>query len=434
MAVTSLPDLKRLFVKGLDYANERATFFIPANRGLTDFQKLAAQEAKDINEFMTAVMLTNSAWQNSFDRPLPLRDYAKATHFKFGEGDKEWYFIVGIFEEMAFVFCLFRLDIAAPAVVRTMFKDPSQAVVWNLWGGFGFRDTQTWTQFPFEWLQGPYQNRIGSSFSMALSNVAGDFKVDFAMTQNHIFEFTVAYGSTKLSATVTASGPPLPMAPHGCLFCGNYGLQSKYFSRSHCDVEATLNDRTFTDGHGWIDHQSFLVGQGDSTINNILGNSTRVIYKVQLAWLWMYVQDLTTDTYYMMYKAVRPDQFKSGKKYKLSCNIYKTKSMQFDVKGAELIVGPTSRYEDFDYPLEYHLTLPSKQKVILRASYGVGAFPNAARIDSWEVPAVLLLDSPEQEELGYGIVELNGVTPQKTQMQRVIKNLAPEALKTLQMK
>jgi hypothetical protein len=429
MAVPDLWQLKNLFVAGLDYANERAPFFVPANRALSDFQKLAAREARNLNEFMTAVTLKNSAWQNAFDPPVKLYDYEQATHFKFGEGDKEWYFVIGIFQGMAFVFCLFRLEVAPPAVVRTMFDDPSQAVVWNLWGGFGYRGSERWTQFPFEWLQGPYESRPGSSFRMSLSNATSDFKVDFAMTENHVFDFTVAFGATKLSATVRALGPPLPNADNGCLFCGKYGLQSKYFSRSNCDARATLNGRQYSDGHGWIDHQSFYLAQGHSFFGNLMGNSLRVVANIQVAWLWMYVQDLRTSTQYMLMAGVKPKQFESGKKYKVMCNMYDTKTVQLGVKGAEVTVGRTVRDQDFNYPLEYKIRLPSKETVVLKASYGVGAFPNASRIDSWEVPAVLYNDM--NQEIGFGIVELNGTTPQKTQVRRLIQNLAPRAVEAL---
>ena len=69
----TLSEWKALFAEGLDYANKHATFFAPANKRLSKFQKMAANTATDMNEFMTAVTIRNSAWMNSFDPPLALK-------------------------------------------------------------------------------------------------------------------------------------------------------------------------------------------------------------------------------------------------------------------------------------------------------------------------------------------------------------------------
>jgi len=62
--------------------------------------------------------------------------------------------------------------------------------------------------------------------------------------------------------------------------------------------------------------------------------------------------------------------------------------------------------------------------------YGFGAHPNATRLDSWEMPAVLL-DSTNRE-IGNGLVELNGTTPDDVHAKRLVKNLSPDAVKALQ--
>jgi hypothetical protein len=428
---TSLSDLKSLFVDGLDFANSRATFFAPANPKLSQFQKLAVSKASDLNQLMTAVTLVNGALLNAFEPPVPHADGSRITNFKFGEGNSEWYFIVGVFAEFAFVFCPMRVEVAPPAIVRKKFKNPADAVVWNMIGGFGFRHSQTWTKFPFNWLQGDYRSKPGH-FSMALSNE--EMYVNFAMIDNHVFKFTVAFGDTKLTAEVVAKGHPLPMAPNGCLNCGQYGLQSKYYSRSYCQVSANLimADKSwlFTKGHGWIDHQSFYIGQGSSTVGNLAWNSLRVILKQRkLVWLWSYVQDFETNTQYMITTLVDPDKFATGKTYKPTCNVYRTNRVELSVKGCTLRVGPTVKDQNFDYPLEYIITLPSKKQVALKVEYGYGVVPNFTRLDSWEMPAVLY--NAQGNEIGFGVVELNGVTPADVQTKRVMANLAPEAVATL---
>ena len=125
---TSLSDLKSLFVDGLDFANSRATFFAPANPKLSQFQKLAVSKASDLNQLMTAVTLVNGALLNAFEPPVPHADGSRITNFKFGEGNSEWYFIVGVFAEFAFVFCPMRVEVAPPAIVRKKFKNPADAV------------------------------------------------------------------------------------------------------------------------------------------------------------------------------------------------------------------------------------------------------------------------------------------------------------------
>jgi hypothetical protein len=132
----------------------------------------------------------------------------------------------------------------------------------------------------------------------------------------------------------------------------------------------------------------------------------------------------------MIVQPITPEKFKTGNVYKAGCNVYKTNSVQFNVKGAKVRVGKTVRDQDFDYPLEYHVTLPSKKQVTLEVVYGYGAHPNATRIDSWEMPAVLL-DS-ENREIGSGLVELNGTTPDDVHTKRLIDNLSPEAVRALQ--
>lgn len=428
---TSLSDLKSLFVDGLDFANSRATFFAPANPKLSQFQKLAVSKASDLNQLMTAVTLVNGALLNAFEPPVPHANGLRVTQFKFGEGNMESYFIVGIFAEFAFVFCPMRVEVAPPEIVRKKFKNPADAVVWNVLGGFGFRHSQSWTKFPFNWLQGDYHSKPGH-FSMALSNA--DMSVDFTMIDNHVFNFTVAFGDTKLTAEVVAKGPPLPMAPNGCLNCGQYGLQSKYYSRSYCQVSANLtmadNSWSFTRGHGWIDHQSFYIGQGRSSAGNLFSNSLRVMLKKRrLVWLWSYVQDFETRTQYMITTLVDPDQFSTGKEYKPTCNVYHTDRVELSVKGCRLRVGPTVTDDNFDYPLAYIITLPSKKEVTLKVEYGYAAVPNFTRLDSWEMPAVLYND--QGIEIGFGVVELNGVTPADVQTKRVMANLAPEAVATL---
>lgn len=424
----TLEEWKSLFVEGLDYANEHSTFFAAANKELSEFQKLAAHTATDMNQFMTAVTIRNSAWMNSFDPPTPLKQ--PQTNFKLGEGHTETYMVVGTFDDFAFLFCPARMEVAPPAVVDKRFSDRSKGVVWNLFGGFGFRGSDKWTPFPFRWLQGDYTS---SADGFQLSVTEGDMTLYCELMDRDWFSFSVEFGTTVLSGRVHALGPPLPMAKNGCFFCGKYGLQSKYYQRTDCDVKANLQlgdaSYQFRNGHGWIDHQSYYVAPGRSLVGNLIGNSLYVLNKQKLSWLWMYIQDRETATQYMIVQPITPDKFKTGNVYRAGCNVYKTNSVQFNVKGATVRVGKTVRDQDFDYPLEYHVTLPSKKQVTLEVVYGYGAHPNATRIDSWEMPAVLL-DS-KNREIGSGLVELNGTTPDDVHTKRLIDNLSPEAVKAL---
>jgi hypothetical protein len=427
----TLEEWKRLFVEGLDYANKHATFFVPANRKLSKFQKFAALTSTNMNQLMTAVTLNNSAWLNSFNPPIALK--RPPTNFRFGEGNTESYMVVGTFKDFAFVFCPFRVEVAPPAIVNKWFNDPSQGVVWNLFGGFGFRGNAQWTSFPFRWLQGSYQSDA-NGFNLSVTE--GDMTVNFELKQRDLFTFRVEFGRTVLSGEVKALGPPLPMAKDGCLNCDQYGLQSKYYHRTDCEVGANLQlDEQlfkFRNGHGWIDHQSYYPAQGRHLANNLMANSVRVLFRRKLSWLWMYIQDRETATQYMLVKPIAPKDFKTGKVYKPTCNVYKRDRVQFNVKGVTLRVGVTVRDQDFDYPLEYHVTLPSKKQVTLKVVYGYGANPNVTRIDSWEMPAVLL-DS-NNREIGNGLVELNGTTPDDVHAQRLVDNMSPEAVRALHQK
>jgi hypothetical protein len=425
----TLEEWKALFVEGLDYANEHATFFAAANKELSDFQKRAANTATDMNQFMTAVTIRNSAWMNSFNPPVVHK--RAPTNFELGEGHTETYMVVGTFDDFAFLFCPSRMEVAPPAVLDKWFDDHSQGVVWNLFGGFGFRESKKWTAFPFRWLQGEYTS---TADGFTLSVKEGDMTVYCELKNRDWFSFSVEFGTTVLSGRVHALGPPLPMAKNGCFYCGKYGLQSKYYQRTNCDVKADLQlgdaSYKFRNGHGWIDHQSYYVAPGHTLANDLIGNSLYVLYKQKLSWLWMYIQDRDTSTQYMIVQPITPHKFKTGKVYKAACNVYKTSRVQFNVKGALVRIGATVRDQDFDYPLEYHVTLPSKKQVTLKVVYGYGAHPNATRIDSWEMPAVLL-DS-KNREIGSGLVELNGVTPDDVHAKRLIANMSPEAISELQ--
>jgi hypothetical protein len=427
----TLDEWKALFVEGLDYANTHATFFVPANRGLSKFQKLAVNTATDMNQLMTAVTLKNSAWLNSFDDPVA-QEHAR-TNFKFGEGNTESYMVNGTFDDFAFVFCPLRVEVAPPAVVLQRFDDPSQGVVWNLFGGFGFRGRGQWTPFPFKWLQGGYSS---TADGFKLSVKEGDMTVDCELRDRDWFSFSVEFGTTVLSGRVHALGPPLSMAKDGCFSCGKYGMKSTYYHRTDCDVEANLQLGSqfykFSNGHGWIDHQSYCVTQARNFANNVIGNSVRVLFNQRkLSWLWMYIQDRETSTQYMLYKTIAPQKFKAGTVvYNVNCTVYKTDRVKRDVKGATLRVGKTVLDQDFNYPLEYHVTLPSAKQVTLKVVYGYGAHPNPTRLDSWEMPAVLL-DS-KNREIGSGLVELNGTTPDDVQAKRLVANLSPDAVRVLQ--
>lgn len=424
----TLSEWKALFAEGLDYANKHATFFAPANKRLSKFQKMAANTATDMNEFMTAVTIRNSAWMNSFDPPLALKH--APTNYRLGEGHTETYMVVGTFDEFAFLFCPSRMEVAPPAVVDKWFGDPSEGVVWNLFGGFGFRGGEKWIPFPFRWLQGEYSS-TANGFTLSVKE--GDMTLYFELRERDWFAFSVEFGTTRLSGQLHALGPPLPMAKDGCFSCGKYGLQSKYYQRTDCDVSANLRiagaNYEFRNGHGWIDHQSYYVAPGRSLVGNLVGNSLFVLVKQKLSWLWMYIQDRETATQYMIVQPITPQSFKTGKVYKAICNVYKTDRVYRNVKGATVRVGETVNDQDFNYPLEYHVTLPSKKQVTLKAVYGYGAYPNATRIDSWEIPAVLL--NSQNREIGSGLVELNGTTPDDVHAQRLIANLSATAVKEL---
>ena len=443
----SLEQLKRLFLEGLAEANANATFFVPANKPLSDFQTQAVREAKDLNEFMTAVTIVNGAWRNAFRPPHPHDDAEKVTAFRFGEGHTEWYFIAATFKEFAFIFSPMRVEVAPPAVVARYFEgEPQRAVVWNLFGGYGFRGSTSWTEFPFTWLQGDYSTGP-QSFSLKASGQG--LQMYFTMTKNRIFKFTVLFGGKNLTAEVTAKGPPLPMAPGGCFNCGKYGLSSTYFSHTDCDAQAYISESPTepgnpgdriegTDGQAWIDHQTFAIGQGKNGVMNLVSNSVRVLFKKPLAWLWMYIQDRSDATQYMITTVVDPLKFARGATYKPICNIYHNQSVALNVKGAKVTVGATLNGSDFNYPLEYKVTLPSGKEVRLVVSYGYKAVPNFTRIDSWEMPA-LLFDSGQASgqasgqgrEIGRGVVELNGVTPEKEQVRRILDNLPPQVVRKL---
>jgi hypothetical protein len=435
----TLEQLKTLFLEGLAYANANATLFVPANEALSAFQTNAVMAAEDLNQFMTAVTIVNGAWRNAFRKPQPHDDAEKVTAVLFGEGHTEWFFISATFNEFAFIFSPMRVEVAPPAVVERYLKnEPERAVVWNLFGGYGLKGSSEWTEFPFSWLQGDYSHGPGS-FSL---NAQGQgVAMQFSMSGNRTFRFTVRFGEKQLEAEVVAKGPPLPMAPAGCFNCGKYGLSSTYFSYTDCSARAQITeafssdaDRRIegTEGHAWIDHQTFAIGQGKNGFMNLVGNSVRVTLGKPLAWLWMYIQDRSDATQYMITTVVDPLKFASGVTYKPICNIYRSHLGQVDlnVKGARVTVGKTlNNGSDFNYPLEYKVTLPSGKRVRLAVAFGYKAVPNFTRIDSWEMPALLLSDT--NQEIGSGVVELNGVTPVREQVRRIVENLSPKAVQHL---
>jgi hypothetical protein len=432
----SLNQLKKLFLAGLADANANATLLVPANEALSAFQTRAVIAAEDLNQFMTAVTIVNGAWRNAFRKPRPHNDPEKVTAILFGEGHTEWFFIAATFKEFAFIFSPMRVEVAPPAVVSRFLKnEPERAVVWNLFGGYGLRGSTTWNEFPFAWLQGGYSHGPGS-FSL---NAQGQgVAMNFSMSGNRTFRFRVRFGNKQLEAEVIAKGRPLPMAPGGCFNCGKYGLSSTYFSYTDCHARAWITEDPTTrriegtNGHAWIDHQTFAIGQGKNGFMNLVGNSVRVTLGKPLAWLWMYIQDRSDATQYMITTAVDPLKFASGVSYKPICNIYRSHLGEVDlkVKGAKVTVGKTlDSSSDFKYPLEYKVALPSGKRVRLVVAFGYKAVPNFTRIDSWEMPALLL--NNDNQEIGSGVVELNGATPIREQARRILDNLSPKVMRHL---
>lgn len=316
--------LASLFVKGLEHASAHSTFFVPANKELIRMQTKLARSSTTLNELMTVANMKNSAFWNTFRPPTPL-NAQDSIPWQFGQGYTGWYFLVGNCKDFAFVICPFRVELAAEQVVAAEGFTQSEAVVWTVLGGVGRRGG-SWHAFPRTFFQCE-----SDGYNIETQDPAFSFSMRFDKDARS-FDVELSFAEHELKTTFAPRGPPLPMAPNGCMNCGSYGLSSMYFSHPDCAVTATWTrggQGKTLDGRGWIDHQTFFIGQSHNIVTDLIGNAVNLILAKPLAWLWMFIQ--VGEAQYMLTTLVDPKGFKAGNRYDIKiCNAYTKDSVVFN--------------------------------------------------------------------------------------------------------
>jgi len=443
-----LQTLKNMYIESLDYANDNSSFFVPINYDLTNYLKKLAASANTLADLMTVVNIPNPTWQNSFDKPQPIQDadILKTTGFRFGESSVGWYFCIGNTTQYGYCLTITRVEIAPPEVVKKYTSDPSTAVVWSVLGGFG-KQGGPWISIPFNWFQSTYtlQNPDTSAFTL-ISKPNSPITLNMTVL-NKIFNINVSFLNWNIQTVLTNTINPKPNSQFSCSNCGQYGIQSLYWSYTNPSVTLKISDTTSgtpvqtyqssQPGTGWIDHQTFSNAIDDSLSVNLTYNSMLMfVTPPPIAWIWMFIQ-VETDgvpVQYMLFSIIDPSKFKSGVTFDASqfCNIYNTNTVSWNgpnCSKADVTVGQTYTLNGFTYPVDFIVTIPDGlgTKVRTRAEFrdlNTGLSMNGSFKDSYEMPGSVytFADSTFTTPIGTALLEINGATPLTEVYKRMAEN------------
>jgi len=419
----SLSQLKKLHLDGMEYARKNTGWFFPPIDEVQQLQDSLIQNASTLNEFMSAVNLSNPVFGAAFDVPEPLccDCLLKTTLPQYGQGSLGWFFFVGNFylqgTPAAYNFTFVRCEIAPPATVKI---DRNEAVRWFVCGGYG-TSAQDWVVLPYDFIYMKYNQTSYSTF--ALVGGGGEYisSCSFSSNQPLTFVFTLDFKdvsgvSHSMNATHVTRTPPMQNGKGANVKFGLPGLASMYWSYTDMDIVCVLDGKTYNDGKGWMDHQTFKL-QGVTGISQVLYTVIKTLSgNKPINWTWMCIQDEQDGIQYMISAPLpkgyndTPSTFREGVYITgLSCNVYHKAIPSINVttpiKPTLQITG-VQESNGHPYPTEYKIVLPSGKTVISKAVYGLNLFRNAGGQVSCESPGVLF-DS-KGNAIGYSVLEING--------------------------
>lgn len=437
--VLDLNGIKSLFAKGVHYAKEHFPkgLFKRADH-MCDYQLSLANKAQDLNTLMGSVSLHNSVLSSAYKGQKPVCDGCEIqyTPIQFGVGNNGWYFGFGIAGDLCFTFGLNRQEIAPPQVVAEQGIEPSEAVRWEMGGGFG-KVGGSWYNFPTESFYMKYSQPDYSTFSLVSGGQGPDAKfksvalgtarADPTLSNTNPFQFTL--NTTFISPTdnkehtlnvkMIANTPATPNVPKSGGRSNNTG--SLYYSFTDMDIIAKLDAEDSKVGKGWVDHQLFKIGIPRNIMDQAKVSVVNILSKIVTGgWLWFCVQDHETDTQYMFVHFFVDEFYKDyirlGKKIDPhAINVYQKGKVHYfpsrtdmDSSDTEIRLTKLINVNGYDLPAEYDIILPGGKPVILTLASGPNQYPNPYA--SYENPALLYnaADTGKTKPIGIGIIEANG--------------------------
>lgn len=439
-----LQQLKTLFSKGLDYANQNSSWWFPPNKEASDYQLQLANNAPDLTSFMSAVGIFNHTFINSFPGPQEVCKFCtiQQTPILFGNGTSGWYFLVGNFESFAYCITIIRVEIASPHVIKQEKINPSDAVAWCVCGGYG-PVGGPWINIPYTFIQMKYTNPSYSTFTLEKTtdpiNKNSPIKeFSFNSTTPMEFYFHIIFTddtSSKKTHTITSTlrgrTPPMPNANGTCLSCvGDLG--STYFSYTNPIATAIFNNDKTLNGTGWIDHQTMKTFPPKSFWMNVfITIGLQLSGDKGIGWTWLFIQDDTTDTQYMLSHQIDTrkynDHFNKGyvMKSDMVCNIYNKGVPNLQSKkclnNATIEVLDLTTIDTVKYPTSYKVTLPDGKIVVTKAMFGSNPFINSGMQSSYEMPGLLYDETGTKRIPGYGFLEINSMYPPDLYAKRVVQ-------------
>lgn len=423
--VLNLQGIKSLFTKGMNYVKDNFDMtLVESENDLCQYQIQLAEKSKDLNTLMNAIFISNSnkPFITYFKNPKEICTGCELANTKvhFGYASVGWYFIFGIAGNLCFNFSFFRQEIAPPKIVESEKIDPSEAVRWNVSGGFGtIGENPVWYSSKGEWLYLKYTENNYSSFSLIGTSDSGNTVVNF-FTDSMLFDITVNFTDTNslkhnLNIKMKGNTPPLANFPNACQYCF-YDIGNFYYSYPTMDiiVKADNLQEQMGESSGWIDHQFIK----NTYPNNLTLRALTFLFSnvLENGWLWFAIQDNETRIQYMLtvhYKDTYIKSIKIGEKleadtinvYREGVPYYKPTNTAYSYKDCEIVLLETIKTSHGDLPSKYSITLPGGKKTILKINTAPNIYENIA-IKSYETPA-FLYDSSEKNIIGTGLIEAN---------------------------
>ena len=439
----SLTQLKKLHKEGMNYAKKEAPWFFPPIKELIALQEELVQNAKNLNEFMSAVSISPPSFTAAFNVPKPLCENCllETTPPQFGQGPLGWYFLVGNFGNMAYNFTFVRTEIAPPGAVK--FPDRNEAVRWSILGGYG-TSPEDWVTIPYDFIYMKYQKLTYSTFVLTGSPGQYISHCTLKTVQPMTFSFEINFKDKNgkdhsISAVQVSRVPPQRNAPGAVTRFGLPGLASLYWSYTDMDVPfCVVDEKTYMNGKGWLDHQTFKLAGVMGFLPNS-AKSAQVFFTVlksimgakPVNWTWMYIQDEESGIQYMLSAGLpkgyndNPSSFKAGLVLTPNgCNVYKKAvphNMPSICSDARIEVVKVQTVGGHPYPLEYKVTLPGGKIVLSKAIYGLNLFMNGPGQISCESPGVVF-DETGQKKIGYSTLEINGPLTKRQAAANMLKN------------
>lgn len=447
--VLDLNGIKALFAKGIQHAKDNFPIgLFSRNDQLCNYQLSLVNKAEDLTTLMNAISIKNPVFQSAFKGPKPIPRGSEIAHnpIQFGVGNVGWYFNYGVAGDICFVLSFSRTEIAPPSVVEEEKLDPSEAVRWNLGGGFG-KIGGPWYNLPGEAFYMKYSQENFATFSIAgggsqITNaMLASRQADPSLPNANPLQFIMSADfvsptdgkSHSISVTMIANVPPAPNVPNSCGQCAN-DMGSMYYSYTDMDVLVKVDNQSQQAGKGWIDHQLFkngiprsLMAQAQASVANTLINP------ISGGWLWFAIQDYESNIQYMFCHFFVTKFYKDAIKLNENIpmqliNVYKNGQTHFnptrtdmDISDLDVRLVKTVNVNGLDLPAEYNITLPGGRPVI----FTLASSPDQYLVPfaPYENPALLYnaADTGRTNPIGIGIIEANGYLTNDQYALRYIK-------------